>query len=60
LANVVDTAVRRVVLGLEIPFLVEVLAYPLILEIKLRTAGVREGGEGQRKSGEECIASTHS
>jgi hypothetical protein len=60
LAKVVDTSVRRVILGLEIPSRVEVLAYPLILEIKLRTAGVRERREGQRKSGEEYIASTHS
>lgn len=45
MAEVVDTAVRRVVLGLKIPPREEVLAHPLILKIKVRTV-VREGGEG--------------
>ena len=45
LAKVVDTAIRRIVLSLKGPSRVEVLAYPLILKIKLRTT-VREGGEG--------------
>jgi len=34
LTNVVDAAVRRVGLGLPVPSLVEVLAYPLISEKK--------------------------
>ena len=45
LVEVVDTAVRRVVLGLKVPPIEEVLAYPLILKVKVRTV-VREDGEG--------------
>ena len=45
LAKVVDTAVRRIVLSLKVPSRIKILACPLILKIKLRTA-VREGGEG--------------
>ena len=43
LTDVVDAAVRRVVLGLPVPSLVEVLAYPLIFE-KIECPGT--WGEG--------------
>ncbi len=43
LANVVDAAVSRVILGFPVPSLIELLAYPLILEIKGCPGAWREG-----------------
>ena len=56
MAHVVDATVGRVVLGLPVPALEEVLADPLVLEIEACTGALRER---ERKNGKERMARTH-
>jgi hypothetical protein len=56
LVDIVDAAVGRVVPGLPVPALEEILADPLVLEIEGRTGASYE--KEQKKSGKR-IASTH-
>ena len=57
LADVVDAAVGRVVLGLPVPVPEKVIANPLVLEIEACTCALRES---KRKNGKERMARTHS